>query len=232
MKAELISCTGRPLNVLYSSARTCYSAETPSNLFGESFDHSTEVMVKLVQKVLDSGHLSVAEHINFTFAISGISRACSHQLVRHRHASYSQKSQRYVKEGDFKYITPDTIAQKGHAENVYDVLMREIDKVYTALLKLGVPPEDARMVLPNACETSMTMTLNLREMIHLCNLRLCTHAQWEIRNLVFKMKQEVLRDNHNNVSCEGLEKIKPILQGLLVPNCKHCTDFRPCVNRK
>lgn len=220
--------TGREINVLYTAARTCYSEETPNNIYHETFDKSQEDMIKLIKKVLDSGHLSVAEHINFTFAISGISRACSHQLVRHRHASYSQKSQRYVKEGSFEYVTPnsvkETIDDFGYdAVEVYDYIMSKIRESYQKLLSMGIPPEDARMVLPNACETSLTMTLNLREMIHLCNLRLCTHAQFEIQELVTLMRKEIL---------DNTGEFGKMVAGLLVPSCKSCNDFRPCARRK
>ena len=229
MNVELISCSKDCLSILYTAAKTCYSADDPLSIMDSSFNSvKQEDQIKILKKVFSSGHLSVAEHVNFTFAISGISRACSHQLVRHRHASYSQKSQRYVKEGEFEYVIPPSIEnfKADIPEDIkwcYISLMEEIQDTYDKLIANGIPAEDARMVLPNACETSLTVTMNLRELIQVCNLRLCNQAQWEIRAMVQAMKNEVLKK---------VKDIFPLTKELLVPNCKHCTDFRPCVNRK
>ena len=136
----------------------------------------------LVTHLYKNGHHSTFEHIYFTFRIDGISRACSHQLVRHRHASYTQRSQRYCNEDGFGYVVPPTI---GEYEFNHD--MGVIAEWYSEYQTDGAPNEDARYILPNACETSLYMSLNLRELIHLCNERLCRRAQWEIRKLVTEM---------------------------------------------
>lgn len=185
-----------------------------------------ELMLALVLKVFRSGHLTIAEHINFTFAIADISRACSHQLVRHRHATFSQKSQRYVQyHKPFEYVMPESIKNTllkpmdGDLTKRFSDHMRDTQSLYEAFLDEGIPAEDARYVFPNACETSMIMTCNLRELIHICNLRLCLHAQWEIRGLVEKMRNEVV-------------KLYPWLGEFLVPKCKTCTEFKKCERNK
>lgn len=129
-----------------------------------------------------NGHLSVFEHIYFTFKVEGISRACSHQIVRHRHCSFTQRSQRYCSEDGFRFVTPPTIDAGAFVND-----MEDIGDWYTDYQKSGVPNEDARYILPNACETSMYISCNLRELIHIANERKCYRAQWEIRELVTKM---------------------------------------------
>lgn len=179
-----------------------------------------KLMQSLVVKVLNSGHQSIAEHVSFTFAITDISRACSHQLVRHRHATFSQKSQRYVQyHTPFEYVMPDTIAANEETKNRFMFLMNGLQTHYEAMLDKGIPAEDARYVFPNACETSLIMTCNLRELIHICNLRLCLHAQWEIRGLIEKMRNEVI-------------KLYPWLSEFLVPKCKTCTEYKKCDRNK
>ncbi len=130
------------------------------------------------------------KHSFFSFYIEGISRACSHQLVRHRLASYSQQSQRYVELEGFKYVTPETL--KGSVRQKYQNLMSEIADFYGFLVRNGVPKEDARFVLPNACTTRLVMTMSGRELFHFFKLRTCNRAQWEIRELAIKML-ELLR---------------------------------------
>jgi thymidylate synthase (FAD) len=146
---------------------------------------------KLIRRVLSMGHASVLEHVVFTYGVEGISRAASHQLVRHRIASYSQQSQRYVASA-FGYVVPKTIGngtvRKGTAlSDRFDKHMRESARLYSDMLSAGVPPEDARFVLPNATETKIMITMNARELHHFFSLRLCRRAQWEIREMAGRM---------------------------------------------
>lgn len=177
MNVNLVSYTPNPDQVCEMACRTCTSAECP--------DISTAVnKTNALRKALDSGHESVAEHAVFTFQIEGISRACSHQLVRHRMASYSQQSQRYAKMDGFVFVTPDTIKDNPDAYMDYWDLMQHISDFYNTLVeKHGIPAEDARYILPNACCTNITVTMNARELRHFFKLRLCKRAQWEIREL-------------------------------------------------
>lgn len=177
MNVKLVSYTPNPDQVCEMACRTCTSVECP--------DISTAInKTNALRKALDSGHESVAEHAVFTFQIEGISRACSHQLVRHRLASYSQQSQRYAKMDGFVFVTPDTIKDNPDAYMDYWDLMQHISDFYNTLVeKHGIPAEDARYILPNACCTNITVTMNARELRHFFKLRLCKRAQWEIREL-------------------------------------------------
>lgn len=216
---KLISKPENMLKTVYTACRTCYSADSPLNIYDCDSAHDEEKMLKLIKRVISSGHYSTIEHIQISFAISNISRACSHQLVRHRHMSFSQKSQRYVKEkGQFEYLTPETIEKNSELKEKFDNFMRKVSEFYIELTEAGIPAEDARAVLPNAAATSMVASLNLREMIHLANLRLCTRAQKEIRMLVKKM-------------CGELIKEEPWLKDYLVPKCDrlgYCDEDKSC----
>ena len=214
---HLISRPENMLKTVYTAARTCYSADIPINIYNSSDDE--EKMLKLIERVVGSGHYSVIEHIQVTFAISNVSRACTHQLVRHRHMSFSQKSQRYVKEkGQFDYIIPPTIEKNPELKAKFEAFMDEISKKYLEFTEAGIPAEDARAVLPNACATSIVASLNLREMIHIANLRLCSRAQFEIRMMVKAM-------------CDELIKVEPWLKPYLVPKCERlgfCDEDKSC----
>ena len=216
---KLISKPENMLRTVYTACRTCYSADSPLNIYDCDSAHDEEKMLKLIKRVISSGHYSTIEHIQISFAISNISRACSHQLVRHRHMSFSQKSQRYVKEkGQFEYLIPETIENNEELKIKFDEFMSKISDFYLELTQAGIPAEDARAVLPNATSTSMVASLNLREMIHLANLRLCTRAQKEIRMLVKKM-------------CGELIKEEPWLKDYLVPKCDrlgYCDEDKSC----
>lgn len=177
MKVKLITYTPNPEQVLMEAAAECYQ---------------TEPKIGIVKNCIKRGHTSVVEHISFTFQIDGISRACSHQLVRHRIASFTQKSQRYVKESQFEYITPLTIKKNKKALDYYYHLMDEIQQAYDVLISYGIPKEDARYILPNACGTALTLTMNLRSLLNFWKLRTDSHAQWEIRELANKMLAQVL----------------------------------------
>lgn len=179
---------------LYSACRTCYAEGTPQEQYAKTQEELTgatgwEKKWKLIRHVLDSGHHSVLEHAQFTFFISGVSRALSHQLVRHRiGVSYSQQSQRYCafKDG-FNYVTPSSISRDPELLGKFKELMTQINDTYQYFLEKEIPAEDARMVLPNACTTNLTVTLNLRALMHFCEERMCTCAQGEIRQMARSM---------------------------------------------
>ncbi len=219
-QVKLISKPDNIIKTVYTACRTCYSADTPLNIFDKDVDE--EKMLNLIKRVVGSGHYSTVEHIQVSFAISNISRACTHQLVRHRHMSFSQKSQRYVQEkGQFEYLIPYTIEKNEELKAKFDEFMGEISKKYLEFVEAGIPAEDARAVLPNACSTSMVVSTNLRELIHVANLRLCTRAQLEIRLLVQGM-------------CNALIAEEPWLKEFLVPKCERLgfCDEDKCCGRK
>ena len=138
---------------------------------------------ELIRKLIKWGHLSVLEHASATFLIKNISRAATHQLVRHRLCSYTQRSQRYVKEAGFTYIVPPSIEGNEEARLLYEETMRYLQKLYSVLLTLGIPKEDARFVLPNACASQIVVTANFRQWRHMIELRGAASAQWEIRRV-------------------------------------------------
>ncbi len=181
------------------AARLCYSPVSIGDLREEI---SRKDVRTLVRKILSMGHASVLEHVAFTYGVEGISRATSHQLVRHRIASYSQQSQRYVA-ADFGYVTPKSLgrgrgaprggknpARAAQADPLYDKFekhMKKCSELYDEMLAAGIPAEDARFVLPNATETKIMISMNARELHHFFALRLCRRAQWEIREMARKM---------------------------------------------
>lgn len=190
MKVKLIRHTPEPERTVAMAARLCYSPAGAEEL-AESM---TEAQIsKLVGKIIEMGHLSTFEHANFTFAVEGISRVLTHQLVRHRIASYSQQSQRYVKEHDFEYITPPAIAANKAAKEQFDKLMESIRQTYSELVTMGIHQEDARYCLANATETKIVITMNARSLLHFFQLRCCSRAQWEIRRLAEAMLTEARR---------------------------------------
>ena len=218
---NLISKPKDMLKTVYTACRTCYSADYPTNIYENATDE--EKMLKLIERVISSGHYSTIEHIQVSFAISNVSRACTHQLVRHRHMSFSQKSQRYVKEkGQFDYIIPPTIEKDEVLKAKFVDFMNKISEQYQEFVEAGIPAEDARFVLPNAAASSLVTSLNLRELIHLANLRLCTRAQYEIRTMVKMM-------------CDALVAEEPWLKPYLVPKCERfgfCDEDKSCGRKK
>lgn len=188
MQVKLVRYTPEPERTVAMSARLCYSPIGAAELEERISD---EQAAKLVRKLVSMGHFSTLEHVTFTFAIEGVSRVLTHQLVRHRIASYSQQSQRYVKEYDFETIMPASIAKNPQAQEKFSVLMTEIQNLYNELTEAGIPAEDARYVLPNATETKIVCTFNARSLLNFFSLRCCTRAQWEIRALANKMLAEV-----------------------------------------
>lgn len=187
IKVKLLEYTPHPERVVAMAARLCYSAAGAEELAEKMTDEQVE---KLVDKIIQMGHASTMEHVSFTFGIEGVSRVLTHQMVRHRLASYSQQSQRYVAEHDFEYILPPSIAERPEASERFKALMENIQQAYNDLVEAGVPKEDARYVLANATETKIVVTMNARSLMHFFNLRCCNRAQWEIRELAYKMLAE------------------------------------------
>ena len=213
MMVRLIEYTSNPELVVTRAARTCYMGPTTDII--KSINTPDE---KLIRHLIKRGHHSVLEHASFTFLIDGISRAMTHQLVRHRIASYSQQSQRYVslqasKTGQFPYVIPPSIIEAG-MEDWFKEKMQLIQKWYDDLCKKlksrGLKGEDiyqdARYILPNATQTRIVVTMNARELRHFFSLRCCARAQWEIRSVAIEMLKQV-------------KKIAPILFEDAGPPC-------------
>ena len=239
MRVKLIATTPDPINVMWVAARTCYSAKSPVEMWQEMDATKTDNCLNLVQSVLQSGHTSIAEHVTFTFAIEGISRACSHQLVRHRLCTFSQQSQRYVEiKEDYnelydlfhKFSTDETIDKMKQIAEKYFVDVNDNNYYsyihsllsYCMRVAYGEKPEDARNSLPNATKTNIVVTTNLRNLMHICELRLCNRAQKEIRELFKLIKQEVANNNE-------------ILSELLVVQCDklgYCPEHKTCGRKK
>src|SRR5512143_2442711 len=197
MQVKLIDYAKAPLEKLYAAFRTCYSSESPIEIWQkiESEKISREKIREFIGERLKTGHASPLEQVVFWFGISGVSRSLSHQFVRHRIGiSFEQQSQRYVryKEDRLEYVRPKTWEKAGMADE-YDRLMAEVTRVYRAALEKGIPAEDARFVLPNAAPTNFQVMVNFTELLHIADLRLCWRAQWEIRHMVALMRREVLR---------------------------------------
>ncbi|HOD61545.1 MAG TPA: FAD-dependent thymidylate synthase [Bacilli bacterium] len=175
-------------DLVAGAANVCYN---PIEI-GQIFENLTsEKRAKLIDRTLNDRHMSIYEHVSFNFAISGVSRALLAQLTRHRIASFSVQSQRYCKLSEPDYITPDSIMNHPEALSEYDGLMELIWETYNQLVDSGIPKEDARMVLPNACTTQLIMTMNIRELFHFFKLRMCKHAQWEIQELATRIFEQV-----------------------------------------
>ncbi len=182
MKVELINHTPDPDRAAAHAALTCYREKIPDK---EEMDKG--LILDILNQIKDSGHHSVIEHSSFTFAVNGVSRALTHQLVRHRLASYSQQSQRYVDIDDFQPVIPESILDDEHASEIFNDLMEKIRKVYNELKDSDIHKEDARYVLPNATKTNIIITMNARELWHFFSLRCCRRAQWEIRDMADRM---------------------------------------------
>lgn len=196
LKVRLLEHTPNPEKIIGMAARLCYS---PSNIDDLSQEVSRSDQQAFIKKLMDMGHFSTIEHVSFTFGIEGVSRSLLAQITRHRIASFSVQSQRYVGETRaqnaqevFDYVVPETITQLGpDSVAEFENQMRQIQKWYDGWVeRLGggrAAYEDARFVLPNAAETKIVVTMNARELRHFFNLRCCQRAQWEIRQLAEKM---------------------------------------------
>ena len=197
LKVILLAHTPNPEATIAMAAKLCYS---PSDIEALKEKTAAKDQKKFVEKLMQMGHMSPIEHASFTFAVEGISRACSHQLVRHRLASYSQQSQRYVsEESGFDYIIPEAIRGDAELERYFVDVMAKAQKAYNHIVKKlnkkGVTGEaanqDARFVLPNACETKIMISMNARELLHFFRQRCCNRAQWEIREMAIVMLKVV-----------------------------------------
>jgi len=211
MKVEILSYTNDPVASVEKAACVCYDSQPTED-------------GRIMKACIKSGHSSVVEHASFEFEISGVSRALLAQLTRHRLASYSVRSQRYVAEDNFSYVTPPSIKNNPDQLVTYDFMMKKLGEAYQALVSAGIPKEDARMLLPNACETKIVMTMNARELINFCHERMCSRAQWEIRELAVKMKEKV-------------QEIAPEIAEFMVPKCEvyeipFCPERKSCGRHK
>ncbi|MDD5019128.1 MAG: FAD-dependent thymidylate synthase [Candidatus Omnitrophica bacterium] len=194
LHVRLLEMSQHPVALIYAACRQCYSARFAGDLFDEN-EQNPQKQAEFIRKVVASGHESPLEHVTFTFAIEGVSRALTHQLVRHRIASFSQQSQRYVKETDFGYVVPPSIEQDEVSRAEFVRTMEMIQSSYHALLeafkekgKVGEQAnQDVRFVLPQAAETKIVVTMNTRELIHFFHQRCCRRAQWEIKRLAEEM---------------------------------------------
>ena len=208
---------------LVNSAENEKLTELSAAICVDKLDNPTE---KGMLSAINSGHDSILEHLPLTFLVEDISRACSHQLIRHRIASYSQMSQRYAKvktRGEKWFITPRSIAThriEGSytLDNKYQQLMVHIAELYNEMCEAGIPNEDARMVLPNACFTSIMVSMNARSFSEAATLRTCNRAQWEIRQM-FKLMRDSIKD------------VYPHVWEKCFPNCTKkcgCLEAKPC----
>lgn len=208
-KVELVYITPNAAQKIESIACVCYDSEPTEDC-------------KIFKGCMKSGHMSVAEHSDITFKVT-CSRACSHQLVRHRTGKYTQRSQRYCKEDGFEYYTPDSIVAN-KCVHIYTEAMNLIQGYYDILIENGVPAEDARYVLPNACETVLYITMDFRNFFHFLNERLCTRAQKEIRDIAKEMARLAVE------AC-------PIIKPYCVPKCEsfsiaYCPEHKSCGRHK
>lgn len=181
MIVKLLAYTQNADAICAAAGNSCYS-ERPSYEIVEDINSE-----KVLSRIVGMGHHSVIEHAVFTFSVEGVSRALTHQLVRHRVASYSQQSQRYVSMKEPSFVTPHTVQDDPEALKVFEDTMAEIWAAYGKLESMGIPAEDARYLLPNSCTTNITITMNARELLHFFSLRCCNRAQWEIRDMADKM---------------------------------------------
>jgi thymidylate synthase (FAD) len=196
LAVTLLAHTPQPLSLIYAAFRQCYHPGDVADLWPRllSGEIAQEKQADFVARILASGHESPIEHVSFSFAVSGVSRALTHQLVRHRLASYSQQSQRYVDATRFDYVLPPAIAAIPEAKAAFEAAMDQAGAAYAAIQDIlsrhgraGQANEDARFVLPNACQTRIVVTMNCRSLLHFFELRCCMRAQWEIRALALEM---------------------------------------------
>ena len=235
MKVELLTYTNNIEDVITSAGKLCYSKVGVSEILEKSTPEDNERFIKMLS---DMGHHSPLEHVSFTFAIEGVSRALTHQLVRHRIASYSQQSQRYVSlDKTFEYITPPVILNDDELKYGFDHIMNLLHNAYIVIsenlkvkyLEKGMNErdaskkaiEDARYLLPNACETKVVVTMNARTLLHFFEKRCCSRAQWEIREMANKM-------------LKICNEISPTLFSLAGPTCKkgYCNEGNMSCNPK
>lgn len=218
MKVTLLNSANQQLITKDDFFDSEYLAKQAASICVDKLDNPSD---KGFEKAIKSGHYSILEHLPLTFLIEDISRACSHQLVRHRIASYSQMSQRYAKvdTNEEWYIEPESIAT--YSRNITDKyrdLMDNIAEFYQEMISKNIPNEDARMVLPNACFTSIMVSMNARAFSEAATLRTCNRAQWEIRQM-FKLMRDSIKD------------VYPHVWEKCFPNCTKkcgCLEAKPC----
>lgn len=217
MIVKLLKYTNEPERTCAIAGRLCYSAVGIEELTEKMTDDKIR---DILNRIIKSGHLSVLEHASFSFGIEGVSRALLAQLTRHRIASFSVQSQRYVKfKNGVDFVTPNTISEKPELLKEYNDFLKISEQYYKKFVDAGIPAEDARYVLPNAAATKIVITMNARELRHFFALRCCNRAQWEIRDM----------------SCQMLKlakEVAPILFETAGPNCVKgaCTEEKPCGN--
>jgi thymidylate synthase (FAD) len=185
--------TNNPVEAMANAASKCYNSKPHKGI---------------VKHCLESGHYSITEFADFYFEISGVSRTLTHQLVRHRHFSFAQRSQRYVNEDGFGIVIPKTIQQDEELLESFKEEIGNIKKLYQKMVDNGIPNEDARFILPNATESIIVTKMNFRSLMEFCHKRLCTRAQWEIREMTKQMVEEI-------------KKISPFLVQYLVSTCEY-----------
>ncbi len=216
MNVILLSHTPEPDALVAAAARICYRDVTAEDLLQSEEKNLSR---KLIAELFTSGHMSTFEHVSFTFGIDGLSRVASHQLVRHRVASFSQQSQRYVKMSDDEeaVIIPPSIKNNPDAKALYIEAVRHSQQTYAALTEMGIPKEDARFILPHGHSTRLVMTMNARELHHFFSLRLCRRAQWEIHELARRML----------ALCR---EVAPVIFDMAGPSCifGKCSESRTC----
>lgn len=189
MNVELLQYPENPERAVATAARLCYAPVGAAELMETM---PPERVKSVLSTIMKSGHFSTLEHVSYTFAVDGVSRALTHQLVRHRLASFNQQSQRYVKFSDgVETVKPHTVEENEEASRVFDETIEAVIEGYQKLLDMGIPAEDARYLLPNAAETKIVITMNIRELLHFFSLRCCNRAQWEIREMAHKMLELV-----------------------------------------
>ena len=214
MLVKLIAFTPNPDKIAALAARTCYSGDTIKSI-DETL--TSDKIKYILNKVIKSGHHSTLEHVNFTFSIEGVSRVLLAQLTRHRIASFSVRSQRYVNHENATYYIPDTLSENFELKQKYDKCINDIKDLYKTFTGNNIPIEDARYILPNSTTTSLIMTMNARELLHFFNLRCCKRAQTEIRNLA-------------NIMLRLVKKEAPIIFQNAGASCVSgkCTEVKPC----
>jgi len=191
LKVILLRYTADAEKLCGTAALTTTKSGTPSRII-ERMEPSTAAQI--IKRVTGYGHCSVIEHASFTFSIEGVSRSMTHQLVRHRIASYTQQSQRYVAYDTLEnYVTPPSVASNPQAKVAFDKTLEKISETYQKLLDMGIAKEDARFILPNAAKTNIIVTMNARELRHFFNVRCCARAQWEMREVATEMLKQVKR---------------------------------------
>ncbi len=185
MNVELLQYPENPERAVATAARLCYAPVGAKELMETMPEERVRSVLSTIMK---SGHFSTLEHVSYTFAVDGVSRALTHQLVRHRLASFNQQSQRYVKftEG-VAIVKPESVSASDQTDRVFEEAIAAVLEGYEKLLEAGVPAEDARYLLPNAAETKIVITMNIRELLHFFSLRCCNRAQWEIREMAHRM---------------------------------------------